>query len=99
MSYEWMENPENGPRYEKQIPPLVFNAIQRHVEFGANVGGFTTACLENDLREAVGRADVYSLAALNVIVQLLYNEIPSPAWGSPEKVRAWRKFAASVGGA
>lgn len=52
-------------------------------------GHFLTAVLENDLMEAMGRADELSLVGLFSLVSFLYNDAPSGAWGSPAKVRAW----------
>ena len=94
--YEWMENPENGERYAETIPPLVFEAIGRYVKTGSTVGGFVSACLHNNLADAVFKADPDSLRAIRDIAELLYNEIPSPAWGSPAKVAAWREKCAEV---
>lgn len=72
------------------IPPAVKSAIDRHVRDGDETGGFVNACLENDLKEAFARADEDNTAAMREIVAYLYNEIPSAAWGSPAKVRAWK---------
>jgi hypothetical protein len=52
-------------------------------------GSFLHSVLANNLKEAVGRADVYNQRDLVGIVTLLYNEMPSTAWGSPERVEAW----------
>lgn len=52
-------------------------------------GGFLTAVLENNLKEACARADSYNRATLFEIVEYCYMNIPAPCWGSPEKVRAW----------
>ena len=58
---------------------------QHHV----SLGHFLTAVLENNLSEAVGHADDDNLRNLPAFVGYLYNEMPSPCWGSPEKVKAW----------
>jgi hypothetical protein len=71
------------------IPPLIFKALKAHVVDHQPVGHFVTAVLENDLKQAILRADPDSLAALKRIVLFCYNDIPSPAWGSPEKIQAW----------
>jgi len=72
------------------IPQRVKYAIDRHVEVGQPCGHFVTAVLENNLREAFMRADENSEAAMREIVMYCYNEIPSPSWGSKEKVDEWR---------
>lgn len=53
------------------------------------MGSFLTAVLENNLAEAIGRADESSLANLFLIVAHVYNELPSTCWGSSAKVSAW----------
>jgi hypothetical protein len=77
------------------IPRQVMEALRRHGDPAQRgpTGDFVTAVLENDLHNAVGRADHKSLAALSSIVAWVYNEMPAPAWGSPEKVAAWRAGA------
>lgn len=52
-------------------------------------GSFLTAVLENDLAEAVGRADFQNIEVLPAIVAFVYRNLPSPCWGSKEKVEAW----------
>ncbi len=71
------------------IPPGVREAIDSFVRDGYSPGSFTRAMLENNLFEAIGRADYDSMAALPAICGYVYNEVPSLCWGSPEKVQAW----------
>lgn len=52
-------------------------------------GGFLQAILENDLREACGRADNQNQRLIWEIVEYCWNELPPTCWGSPEKVAAW----------
>jgi hypothetical protein len=54
------------------------------------VGDFLRAVLENNLTEAFGRADDGNARTLHAIVAYVYNELPSPSHGSPEKVKAWQ---------
>lgn len=75
------------------IPQRTLDSIHRYVEHGIEPGSFVTAVLENNLVEAVGRADLENSAALADIVRYVYNEIPGQAWGNPNKVRAWLKKA------
>jgi hypothetical protein len=60
------------------------------------VGDFLRAVLENNLTEAFGRADEYNLRTLHAIVAYVYNELPSPSHGSPEKVRTWQAECLAV---
>jgi len=57
--------------------------------YGVPPGSFLQAVLSNDLVEACNRADHQNQRALYDYVYVLYNAMPSAAWGSPEKVRAW----------
>lgn len=64
-------------------------ALVDYRDHGHPVGDFLTAVLANDLVEAIGRADLYNSWLLPIYVGFLYNEFPSDAWGSREKVAAW----------
>lgn len=55
------------------------------------VGGFLMAVLENNLKEAFGRADSYNIQTLGAIVSYCYNHLPAECWGSPAKVLEWQK--------
>lgn len=56
---------------------------------GRETGGFLRACLENDLMEAVCRADENNLADIADIARFIYNELPAPCHGSPGHVQRW----------
>jgi hypothetical protein len=56
-------------------------------------GNFVMALLTNNLSRAFLHADDENRAALRQYVGFLHNEMPSPAWGSPEKVAAWLAMA------
>lgn len=71
------------------VPPNIKGAIKRYVEDRLPPGHFTTAVLENNLTEAIGRADRESLANIVDIVGYVYTSIPSIAWGSPQRVKDW----------
>ena len=71
------------------IPDHMHAAIRTYVVDRRPVGGFLTAVLENDLKEAAKRADSRNLLALGCWVDLLYNYCPGLCWGSPAKVHAW----------
>lgn len=71
------------------LPEHCRDGMQRYVEEGIIPGAFLTAVLENNLVEAVGRADNINIHRLRDYAIFLYNELPSSAWGSPEKVERW----------
>jgi len=66
----------------------MLESLELYLNRGISGGGFLTAVLENDLREAFGRADDYNRSNLFNIVRYLWNHFPAEAWGSREKVRA-----------
>jgi hypothetical protein len=70
------------------IPPHLLQGINDYVHYGYETGGFLRACLENNLTEAVGRADPESLEVLRPIVMYLYNAVPFKIRGDKEKVKA-----------
>jgi len=71
------------------IPRRMMEGLRRYIEGHCPVGDFLTAVLENNLSEAVGRADDENASNLAAYIGYLYNEAPSQCWGSPEKVSAW----------
>ena len=73
------------------IPPHVRETIDEWVRCGRPTGDFVRAVLENDLTEAIGRADYLNLEALPHIVAYLYNYVDLRAWGSKAKVARWEE--------
>ena len=82
-----------GPYYGfvcyDSLPHHMRQAARDYVEKGFEPGGFLTAVLENDLTGAALRADDVNARALMAWASWLYNEAPSPCWGSKAKVKAW----------
>ena len=73
------------------IPAYMGEGLMRYIEHGIEPGSFLMAVLNNDLAEAIGRADERNMANLPAYVSYLWNEAPSTCWGSSEKVTAWIK--------
>ena len=71
------------------VPVHLRSGILNYVVDHKPVGHFLTAVFENNLMEAMSRADEVSRAGLFNICQFIYNEAPSPCHGSCEKVAAW----------
>ncbi len=61
-------------------------ALLRYANQGIKPGDFLTAVLENDLMEAMGRADSYNRATIHQICTFVYNELPHNSHGSPDRV-------------
>jgi len=64
-------------------------ALKRYVFEGIKPGHFLTAVAQNNLFQAIGRADEHSLLCLPDLVKLFYCRLPSQCHGSPEKVQDW----------
>jgi hypothetical protein len=77
------------------VPAATESAIERYVQHGAPPSHFLGAVLENDLKEAVNRADLTNLPAIPAIVAYLYNKVPMACWGSRENVNNWLAFRAA----
>jgi hypothetical protein len=84
MSYRW-----NQTKADELIPDYMQGGLRGWIEQGIWPGGFLTAVLTNDLKEACGRADSTNIAALPNYVQFLFNYAPSGCWGSREKADKW----------
>lgn len=74
---------------EFYIPSRMMPGLLDYIENGAIPGGFLTAVICNDLKEAVSRADSENLRNLPAFVGYLYNEAPSMCWGSEERMKNW----------
>jgi len=77
-------------------PIHILDAITDYANNHTPHGHFVTAVLENNLSEAIFRADSNSLAGLEDIVRFVYWEIPHSSHGSVEKVNAWLKTKESL---
>lgn len=69
----------------------LYGALERYLNNGIMPRSFLTAVLENNLVEAVGRADHMNQPNLPNIVGYIYNHLPSNSWGSREKVQEYLK--------
>ena len=81
-----------APDYQEfigMIPQHLRGGMLRYLQDGIQPGHFLTAVLENNLMEAMARADEMSRAGLYSICQFLYNHAPMACYGTPETVRKW----------
>lgn len=75
--------------FDAGVPAHLRGGLMRYLLYRIPPGHFLLAVLSNDLKEAMGRADVDSRAGLFNIVSFLYNNAPSSCWGNPDKVHEW----------
>ncbi len=71
------------------IPGHLLGGISRYIIDGVPPGSFVRAVFENDLFEAIARADAESRYGLFSLVKWIHNHTPSACHGSPAKVAAW----------
>jgi len=74
--------------YDKVPAPHMVEGVRHWIEDGL-CGDFLRAVVNNDLREAVARADGTNVRLIREWVSFFYNEAPSDCWGSPEKAAVW----------
>jgi len=74
---------------EYYIPERMMPGIKRYVEHGAEPGSFLSAIIQNNLSEAVGRADSENQKNIPAFVAYFYNKCPLACWGSKEKMESW----------
>lgn len=82
LDYPAMPEPE-------LCPPDICEALDRYAKDRVPVGDFLRSVLENNLMDAIGRADANNLPAIGHITSYIYNRLPSPCHGSPAKYKAW----------
>ena len=71
------------------IPARLINGLVRYRDRHIATGGFLRAVLQNDLEDAVIRADPESLHALPELVFWINAELPHESRGSRERVGEW----------
>lgn len=71
------------------IPAYMHGALVRYIVHGIKPGNFLEAIIDNDLREACGRADDHNTHALPYYVRFFYNEAPAGCWGYTGATAKW----------
>lgn len=74
----------------------LYGALERYLNKGIMPGSFLTAVLCNNLSDAFGRLDIDNEANMKNIIGYVYNNLPSNAWGSAEKVSDYLKSLESA---
>jgi len=71
------------------IPKETLETLQRYIDRGLPPGGFLEAVLENNLVDAVVRADSKNREAIPAIVEHIWNKAPARCWANRERVDRW----------
>ena len=72
------------------IPVPLHDGLVRYLVDGIKPGSFLTAVLENNLLDAVTRANPEAhFQSLPTLLRFLANHVPTTAWGSRAAVVAW----------
>ena len=71
------------------IPPRTLAALDRYREERILPGHFLQMVLKNQLVDAVSYADRENLNALPMIARYVQQVLPSPSWGSQERINEW----------
>ncbi len=71
------------------IPAHLLGGLDRYIRDRLPTGQFLRAVLENNLTEAYSRGNIDSVEVLPALVQYLHWCLPTPSYGSPEKVLLW----------
>lgn len=73
------------------LPEHMREGMKLYIEEGIAPGSFMMSVLCNDLKSAVAMADHVNQRYLSQIVSYCVCEVPSLAWGSPERVANWMR--------
>lgn len=68
--------------------PCIYGLVN-YIYHKKPTGGFLNCVLQNDLINAVSRADDFNRKNLAAYVVFMYNNVPSVCWGSVERVQQW----------
>lgn len=82
---------KNFEKYSQDIPEHIRDGFRLYLVHGIEPGSFCRACLENDMKEAAGKADHINRSRIPDIAMFMVWGMPSDSQGSPEKVSAWIK--------
>ena len=63
--------------------------LMMYFEHQVRPGRFLTACLENDLTNALGYASTKTWDYVFNVMNFLYSNAPGGSWGSKENVKNW----------
>lgn len=79
----------NDEKATELLPAHMLNGLRLYINHRIEPGSFLEAVLQNNLKEAVGRADHINKRYLGNYIEFLYNYAPAQCWGSVEKYNKW----------
>ena len=71
------------------IPSHLIRALLLYARERQPVGHFLQNVIANDLMGAMGRAAPVSRASLYQLTMFIFNELPSPCWGTQSRYNMW----------
>lgn len=71
------------------LPAHLRESLDAYIDTGRPLGGFLSAVVDNNLKEACARADEESVGVIHVIVAFLYNEAVAGCWGFAGAHQKW----------
>lgn len=79
----------------KPVPAGLHQGITQYLSKGVIPGYFLRTIIMKDFQEAMMAADDENLWLIPAVWSFFYNNAPSLAWGSSEKMYEWSKFLTS----
>lgn len=88
--FDQLHDPERARAHAAELGVMDFaESALSYLRHRHELGSFGMAVLSNDLRGALGRADLVNRGRIFEIVVWLHNNFPAHAWGSRERVDAY----------
>ena len=84
-----LSNESKQALYTSGIPEYMHGGIIRYYEKHIEPGDFLTAVIDNDLKEACGRADDTNRHHLFDYMMWFYNHAPGGTWGRQGATHDW----------
>jgi len=82
---------------DKHIPERMMPSLKRYIENGTIPGDFLQAVICDSLADAFMYADDENIENMIAYMGFFYNEVPSEAWRSKEKMLAWNERGGLAG--
>lgn len=79
----------NNEDNKYKIAPELLQSLLQYAKDKIPTGSFLRAVLENDLMQAMGRADLQNRHNIFYVTEYIFNELPYQCWGSKKTVATW----------